>query len=355
LELGLHLPLMEFGDEGQSITRLGGAVDAARENGFAAVSANDHFLFQTPWLDGATALAAVIDRSGAMELATTVANVALRGPVPLAKTLAALDVLSDGRVIAGVGPGSSERDYDAVGVPFEERWERFDEAVAILRSLLRDEPPPETRRHYALPDSPLAPAPRRPGGVPVWLATMWTWITEDAGDADRVLREGLAPLLRRDGSWLGAFRREPSPAPELAPGAPDDEEMQAAWEAWSQSSDRATELRGAPQGAIQAGDNSEIAHRKQEVGAVLAEHRELTDEYKRLKAQRPDWKTPQRSAKAAARGCPRWARRSTEKLLEQARDRERRFTGKARSAIVRGCRSRRRRVTRRPSFPVRAR
>ena len=83
---------MEFGDEGQSLARLSGAVDAARESGFVAVSANDHFLFQTPWLDGATALAAVIDRSGAMELATTVANVALRGPVPLAKTLAASDV-----------------------------------------------------------------------------------------------------------------------------------------------------------------------------------------------------------------------------------------------------------------------
>ncbi len=153
---------MEFGDEGQSLARLGGAVDAARESGFGAVSANDHFLFQTPWLDGATALAAVIERSGAMELATTVANVVLRGPVPLAKTLTALDVLSDGRVIAGVGPGSSERDYDAVGVLFEERWERFDEAVAILRSLLRDDPPPETRRHYALPGSPLAPASSRP-------------------------------------------------------------------------------------------------------------------------------------------------------------------------------------------------
>src|SRR6478609_1117379 len=128
---------MEFGDEGQSFSRLSGAVDAARESGFAAVAANDHFLFQTPWLDGATALAAAVDRSGDMELATTVANVALRGPVPLAKTLAALDVLSDGRVVAGVGPGSSERDYDAVGVPFEERWERFDEAVAIPPYLAR--------------------------------------------------------------------------------------------------------------------------------------------------------------------------------------------------------------------------
>src|ERR671921_208282 len=123
---------MQFGGEELSLARLMKAVDAAREHGFAAVSANDHFLFQRPWLDGPTALAAVVDRSGAMELATTVSLVALRGPVPLAKTLAALDLLSNGRVVAGVGPGSSERDYDALGVPFEERWERFDEAAARL-------------------------------------------------------------------------------------------------------------------------------------------------------------------------------------------------------------------------------
>ena len=254
MELAVHLPLIEFGSEGLSLGRIGGAADAARQCGFAAVSANDHFVFQAPWLDGPTALATVIDRSGAMELATTIALAALRGPVPLAKTLAALDVLSDGRVVAGVGPGSSERDYDAVGVPYEERWERFDEAVAILRSLLRGDPAPEHRRHYALPGSQLAPAPRRPGGIPLWigswgskaglrrvarlgdgwlasaynttpdsfkaakeslseqldahgrdpgrfpnaLATMWTWVTEDARQADRVLREVLAPLLRRD-------------------------------------------------------------------------------------------------------------------------------------------------------------
>ena len=254
MELGVHLPLVEFGDEGQSLARLTRAVDTARDCGLAAVCANDHFLFATPWLDGPTALAAVVDRSGAMALATTVSLVSLRGPVPLAKGLAALDLLSDGRLIAGVGPGSSERDYDAVGVPYAERWERFDEATAILRGLLRGDPPPENRRHYPLPDSRLTPLPRRSGGVPLWigswgskaglrrvarlgdgwlasaynttpeafgaakeslaaellargrqpdrfpnaLATMWTWITADARDADRVLREVLAPLLRRD-------------------------------------------------------------------------------------------------------------------------------------------------------------
>jgi alkanesulfonate monooxygenase SsuD/methylene tetrahydromethanopterin reductase-like flavin-dependent oxidoreductase (luciferase family) len=231
---------MEFGDEGQSLGRLTRAVDAARDCSFAAVSANDHFVFQTPWLDGLTALAAVVERSGSMELATTISLVSLRGPVQLAKALAALDVLSEGRVIAGVGPGSSERDYEAVRVPFEERWKRFDESTATLRTLLAG-------------DS-LEPAPRRRGGIPLWigswgskaglrrvarlgdgwlasaynttpegfaaareslveellargrdperfpnaLVTMWTWITEDDREAERVLRARLAPVLRRD-------------------------------------------------------------------------------------------------------------------------------------------------------------
>jgi alkanesulfonate monooxygenase SsuD/methylene tetrahydromethanopterin reductase-like flavin-dependent oxidoreductase (luciferase family) len=251
LELGLHLPLIEFGAEGQSQARIARAVDAARDCGFAAISANDHLLFRTPWLDGPTALAAVVERSATMELATTVALVPLRGPAQLAKTLAALDVLSGGRVIAGVGPGSSARDYEAAGVPFAERWERFDEATAVLRTLLRGEPAPALR-HYALPDAPLEPPPSRPGGVPVWigswgsaaglrrvarlgdgwlasayntspaafaaardsladllrargrdpvpnaLVTMWTWITADRRDAERMLRDVLAPLVGRD-------------------------------------------------------------------------------------------------------------------------------------------------------------
>jgi hypothetical protein len=64
MKVGVHLPLMEFRGEGPSRQRLMDAVDAARDCGLAAVSANDHFVFTTPWLDGPTALAAVIERSG---------------------------------------------------------------------------------------------------------------------------------------------------------------------------------------------------------------------------------------------------------------------------------------------------
>jgi alkanesulfonate monooxygenase SsuD/methylene tetrahydromethanopterin reductase-like flavin-dependent oxidoreductase (luciferase family) len=143
-------------------------------------------------------------------------------------------------------------------VPFEERWKRFDEAVLILRALLRGEPPPRTARYHTVPDVELSPPPRQRRGVPVWigswgssaglrrvarlgdgwlasaynttpelflaartsltqqlraagrephgfpnaLVTMWTWITEDAADAERVLREVLSPLLNRDPAAL---------------------------------------------------------------------------------------------------------------------------------------------------------
>ena len=232
---------MQFGDEPLSAQRIRSAVDAARDCGFAAVSANDHLVFQTPWLDGPAALASVIDRSGAMELATTVALAVVRGPVPLAKALAAIDVLSDGRLIAGVGPGSSAADYAAAGIPFEERWKRFENAVAVLRALLRGE---------AAAGVQLAPAPVQPGGVPVWigswgsdaglarvarlgdgwlasaynttparfaagraalpdgfpnaLATMWTWVAKDRTEGERVLAEVLAPVLAREPDELGA-------------------------------------------------------------------------------------------------------------------------------------------------------
>ena len=254
MELGVHLPLMEFAGEGQSLGRLQAAVDAARQTGFVAVAANDHFVFSTPWLDGLTALAAVIERSGEMILATTISLASLRGPVPLAKALAALDVLSAGRLVAGVGPGSSKHDYDAVGVLFDDRWKRFDESVVILRALLRQEAVPQSTRYFNPPELDLAPAPRQERGVPLWigswgsaaglrrvarlgdgwlasaynttphqflagaellagelrkqgrsaerfpnaLVTMWTWITESHAERERILAGILAPLLKRD-------------------------------------------------------------------------------------------------------------------------------------------------------------
>jgi alkanesulfonate monooxygenase SsuD/methylene tetrahydromethanopterin reductase-like flavin-dependent oxidoreductase (luciferase family) len=59
--------------------------------GFSTLSVNDHLVFSVPWLDGPSALAAMIEHSGTMTLATTVSLPVVRGPVPLAKTLAAIE------------------------------------------------------------------------------------------------------------------------------------------------------------------------------------------------------------------------------------------------------------------------
>jgi alkanesulfonate monooxygenase SsuD/methylene tetrahydromethanopterin reductase-like flavin-dependent oxidoreductase (luciferase family) len=260
MDLGVHLPLIRFTSDALSLQRLADTVDAARECEFAAVAANDHFVFSTPWLDGPMALASVIERSGHMTLATTVALPVLRGPIALAKALAALDVLSEGRLIAAVGPGSSTLDYEAVGIPFDERWKRFDEAIPTLRALLNGDRRPPGGRYYPLPaDVELEPSPRQTRGVPLWIgswgsraglervaraadgwlasaynttperfaqardllateladrgrdpdqfpnavATMWTWVSDDRGELERMVADVLAPLLGRAPEELG--------------------------------------------------------------------------------------------------------------------------------------------------------
>ena len=145
MKLGAHLPLIDFDGSPFDPSMLRRYVDAAGDNGFSAITANDHLVFQRPWLDGIVTLASVVERSRDLTLATTVALPVIRGPAALAKAAAALQILSGDRFVLGVGPGSSAADYDLVMVPFEERWPRFDKAVRVLRS----EPCPTRTRAVA--------------------------------------------------------------------------------------------------------------------------------------------------------------------------------------------------------------
>src|SRR6266511_2435866 len=72
-EVGAHLPLMDFGGNPYTLQHREDYARAADRLGFAMLSANDHLAFAVPWLDGPTALAAVLRSSGTMGLATTVA------------------------------------------------------------------------------------------------------------------------------------------------------------------------------------------------------------------------------------------------------------------------------------------
>lgn len=199
MEFGVHLPLMDVGlsprrDPAGRPTAHADVVavaEAARDLGFAAVAANDHLVFRAPWLDGPTGLAAVLAHTGDLDLITSVVLPVVRGPAATAKTLAALDLLSGGRLVVGAGPGSSAQDYAQAHVPFEERWPRFEEALPALRALLREDAAPFTGRFYTTDDVDLRPYPPRPEGPPVWVGS---W----GSDA------GLARVARHGDGWLAS-------------------------------------------------------------------------------------------------------------------------------------------------------
>ncbi len=258
MDFGAHLPLMDFGGHPYRLDHLVAYTKAAAELGFGALSVNDHMVFSVPWLDGPVALAAVMEHTGEMTLATTVALPVVRGPIPVAKALGAIDRLSGGRLVVGVGPGSSQADYDAVGLDFSDRWPRFDESIGALRALWREDSPPFVGRFYSTEGVSLEPRPAQPSGPPIWvgswgsdaglrrvarladgwlasaynttpdlfgaawqtlraklrdhgkvaetfpnaLATMWCYITDDRAEADRIIRERVVPTVHRPEDML---------------------------------------------------------------------------------------------------------------------------------------------------------
>ncbi|RLK09749.1 putative F420-dependent oxidoreductase [Micromonospora sp. M71_S20] len=102
-------------------------------------------------------------------LGTAMLILPLHHPVALAKRLATLDVLSGGRLIAGVGVGWLREEYDAVGVPFSDRGRRADEYLDALRTLWSDAPATHHGATVHFDAVHSAPRPTRPGGVPIMI------------------------------------------------------------------------------------------------------------------------------------------------------------------------------------------
>jgi alkanesulfonate monooxygenase SsuD/methylene tetrahydromethanopterin reductase-like flavin-dependent oxidoreductase (luciferase family) len=189
-----------------------------------------------------------------MTLATSITLPVIRHPAVVAKTLTTLAALARGTVVGGLGPGSSRGDYEAVGIPFAERWARFDEALPLVRALVSAEPT-GTGRFYAggieiLPtpeprpriwfaswgsdrrlaamaavadgwfasaynatpdqyadargrlDTHLQNAGRAPDSLPDAVATAWLHVTESRQEAEHILVDVLAPTLNRDPAKL---------------------------------------------------------------------------------------------------------------------------------------------------------
>ena len=146
LVFGVHLPVIGFNGnnndkkEGKenlhSREQILSIARKAESLGYDSLSVNDHIVYRTSWFDSLSALTAVAAVTSRIKLGTSVLNIVVRSPVICAKSLSAIDILSSGRLFAaGVGPGSHKGDYDVCGIPFEQRWSRFNEALEILHML----------------------------------------------------------------------------------------------------------------------------------------------------------------------------------------------------------------------------
>jgi alkanesulfonate monooxygenase SsuD/methylene tetrahydromethanopterin reductase-like flavin-dependent oxidoreductase (luciferase family) len=144
--------------------------------GYDSLSVNDHIVFHTSWLDAIATLSAVAAATTRILIGTSILNIVVRNPVVCAKALAAIDILSSGRLFAGVGPGSHRGDYDACGIDFNERWPRFSEALQILVMLLNNYnsssgPFDYKGKYYTLNNILLTPKPVQKPHPPIYVGS----------------------------------------------------------------------------------------------------------------------------------------------------------------------------------------
>jgi probable F420-dependent oxidoreductase len=176
---------------------------AAEELGFESLWVGEHPVLidprespsplapHTPLLDPVAVLSYLACGTSRIQLGTGIVILPLRNPVILAKQMATADVLSNGRVILGVGVGYVPGEFAAVGVDFTTRGRRADEYIDALRSLWSDDQPYCHGDFTSVSGVQCRPQPTRPGGVPIVAS----------GTATRALRRA---VTRAEG-WYGFF------------------------------------------------------------------------------------------------------------------------------------------------------
>jgi len=175
LKIGIQLPEVERVVPWSELREM---ALTAEEIGLDSVWVGDHLLYRYsetdhrgPWEAWSTlaALAAITQR---VEIGPLVACLGFHNPAVLAKMVAAIDEISGGRLIVGIGSGWNEPDFTAFGLPYDHRVSRFEEQFAILRDLLRDGHIDFHGTYHSAPNCELHPPSTRPGGPPFMVGSM---------------------------------------------------------------------------------------------------------------------------------------------------------------------------------------
>lgn len=187
MDYGLILPAI-----GDDSTREGleAACEAAARHGFRDVWGTDHLLVGADARDEygrtfeiVTLLAWVAGRYRAVRVGASVVVVPMRNAVVLAKELATIDELSEGRLIAGFGAGWNELEFGNVGVAdrFHVRGAYLEETINLCRHLWSGSTEPFRGRFQRFEDFSFGPLPAQRGALPIWLGGRNERAVERAG------------------------------------------------------------------------------------------------------------------------------------------------------------------------------
>jgi alkanesulfonate monooxygenase SsuD/methylene tetrahydromethanopterin reductase-like flavin-dependent oxidoreductase (luciferase family) len=204
--IGVMLPTSdERGPEGAPrFQELAETVQAAESLGFDSVWVPDHFVYRYPGVNRVfgvweawTLLAGLAAKTTRISLSVFVTGLVFRNPGVVAKMAEMLDEISEGRFILGLGAGSRKPDFDLLGLPFDHRASKAEEAIPIISALLRDGHADFQGRFFTANDAWNLPRGPRgaEGGPPILLGTR----------GPRMLRL----TARYADAWNGDWHRSP--------------------------------------------------------------------------------------------------------------------------------------------------
>jgi alkanesulfonate monooxygenase SsuD/methylene tetrahydromethanopterin reductase-like flavin-dependent oxidoreductase (luciferase family) len=155
-------------------------------------------LYGITWLDPLTILSYAAALTRRVKLGTGILVLPVRQPVLLAKEIASLQLLCEGRFALGVGPGWHAKEYEAVGAHISERGRRTDEMLEALELLLTREQASYSGRYYQFSDVTVVP---RPGMPEVWVAGGSR--VPDPHERDvPIMAESVARRIVKAGRWI---------------------------------------------------------------------------------------------------------------------------------------------------------
>ena len=196
MKFGFMVPReSDFDDGGDPYPRIYEYCQRAEELGFDFATFTHHrFTPDRPYLSSPfVIMSAVAAQTQRLELMTTIFILPLYHPLDVAESAAALDLLSGGRLVLGVGAGYREYEARAVGVDYRSRVSRMVESIDVLQRAWSEEKISHDGTHFSFEDVEVLPRPARAGGPPIWIGAMADVAVERAG---RIADGWIAPSLQ---------------------------------------------------------------------------------------------------------------------------------------------------------------